>query len=455
MAIETGTASGYIDFIRKLRSFIFSGTGADWDPVLGGAAHGDSEAFEYASYSRGGTEALFNGLTTSHHVIYTGDYIAFRMVNATEIGSIDVTVPSLTGGVTSGTTPASVKLETSTDGISWSTAKEWTGEPVWVDLETRTFTLDAPVTSSWWRLSFPASNFSNYCYVAEVQLFNASRVRHYVNYQNSNTLPIMARFFARSPFSAGSVHAHIGVQAHANEDTKIYTLALTGYADISDSTEPGSGLPIIVGHHASSQTCCYLRDTPMDYWFYGDTRQMLGFVQVGSTIQQFGFGYLLPYATPQQYQLPMFVGAANSGLSYTWESDSVGDIKGFSNPGNGSLFVFSPSNVWEEVQNYIKDSNDNEKLQPTPTCLWPGSQGEYNTLRNSPGPNDTDGNYILFPLVVKRTGDSIYGEIGNLYLVPSLNLTSGDTIDIGAQPYRVFQNMWRTSQNDYCAVKEI
>lgn len=454
MALETGTATGVIDLFDKLRDFLTDPTKGDWDPLPTYPTVSDSTGIEHIVSADSEGWKLFDAHNEVYGLFSDDSYVQIKLVAPITLREIKLSVPSLAGGVLL-SSPKSLELQESSDGLVWNSLKTWSNIGSWNDLDMKTFALDADHTGRWFRLYFRESNSGSACYASTLLLIKDDSTVHYLYASpGSNNLVVPRRLLLKSSYSASGIHAHVELFATINSDTKIYSIGVLGGSEVNYDIEEGNGLPRAEFYNPSSPTYAYLWDASMEYWFYGDYRQFYAAFRVGSTIQSFGFGYHLAYATPAQYPLPMFVAGANSSATNTWETDTSGDIKSFPNPGNGALFVFSPDNAWEEVQNYAQVYPSGETLQPGPVCLWPGCQSTYNTQRNAPGANDTDGNFILYPLIIKKTDNSIYGELKNVYLIPSLNLTSGDTILIGSDVYRVFQNCWRTSQQDYYAIKE-
>jgi hypothetical protein len=450
MAFTSGIATDPLDLSRKLKAFLYDDVnGAGWLPMTGTSL----DSFEGAKNLRTNDTAssiyvLFNLNADSYVNAYNYEYYDIEFFEDKTVKSIAISMPDLNAGSTVLTltySPIRITLQSSSDGVNWTTCMDETNIPIWSDMDRRVFNLTAPTTARWFRLTFPQARSSNYTTVGEVQFYDNNDDEIIVA-QDRHQISI----FATSPYVASGVSARLVFSFGLSDQENYYSVRTTAGISHGIATDGVSGVTYISLGYGSSQTYAYLWDAPMPYWFYGTDRYVYCFVKVGSTYRQFGAGYLLPYATPSQWPFPFFVGGENSGIGNTWDNDTTADIRGFTAPGRGGNYLFHPqSNSWVEVSNFYQSNS--EQLQTSGYKLWPTALEAISAL----GVNADDSTYTLLPLVVFHKDNQVFGELQNIYFVSGDTITSEDTITIGGDTYRVFQNVFRTSRYDYCAVKEV
>ncbi len=451
MPYTSGIATSPIDLYRKFRAFVLDKEdGAGWDLTFGeGEAVGDVEGVEEVRSNGSSYYNLINARSANYMSLATNTYVDFKFFIEQDIGSISLSMPDLNAGLpltTIASSPLHFLVQASSDGLSWSNVGEWANQAAWNDTETRTFTLPSPITTRWLRITFPTSRSGGITYCGEVQFFKPGGTRLFVNIGDG-----AARFQAKSPYTASGISASVSFRLVLRESANICAIGLGAYQNGVILTDE-SGCPYLSTTLGSSGTYAALWFTDMPYWFYGNDRYIYAFVKVGSTYRQLGCGYILPYSTPEQWPMPFFVGGEiNDYNSAKWDNDTNYSIRGFSSPGVGAFYMFEPqTNTWVEVRDFELYSNY-ERAALGEFRLWPLSFGDEITALS----RNMDESLSLIPLIPVRVNHSVYGELQNIYYCPGGGITSEDTVSIGGATYRIFQNAWRTSNFDYCAVREV
>jgi hypothetical protein len=209
------------------------------------------------------------------------------------------------------------------------------------------------------------------------------------------------------------------MQAYAQPTSDIYNLRVAGFTGFvpgnTFSTQPGTsgtmGVP--------------LWDSSIPYWFVANGRRIVCVAKVGTTYQSFYLGHFLPYATPNQYPYPMIAAGMLSSDALTRYSDTNLSI-----PFKGNQAQFKMRFVdgaWKQ-----------------PEC-WPYS--------NSEKKRDTGGVYPLEPVILHDNSPNIYGELDGVYFVPGFGQAVENLVQVGSTNYLVVQDVYRTGDFDYFALK--
>ncbi len=231
--------------------------------------------------------------------------------------------------------------------------------------------------------------------------------------------------YLRGPGLADQDNIFVGLRAYANPGADRFNLAcrpFLGYlAEATWATQPGAG--------PERGVTCW--DQSMPYWFAANGRRFLAGYRVSTVDQILHGGLITPYATPDQYPLPLMVaGTMPAANQWRW-SDTNGDHRFFTHGGSAAL---RPLRFVEGT--YLTD------LATYPHSLSGPFRETYGD------------HYPLLPIVFSRsTGPATLGEIDGLFWIPGFAQASGNTFTIEGDDYIVFQNVFRTGINDYLAMR--
>lgn len=197
-------------------------------------------------------------------------------------------------------------------------------------------------------------------------------------------------------------------------------------------------------------------DAPMDYWFAGNKQRVVVVTKVSTIFTSSYVGRFLPYGSKQEYGLPWFCGANVAASSTRW-SNTSDNTRAFFDP--HAAYMLDPSGTWRLVRNFFEQSGSEAGYYER-VNIWPNNGGvsseDASTMWRLMRDN-VDGTYPLFPFILQGSSSvvvDIYGELDGVYAVPGFSIGAGDDLTIGADTYRVFQNIFRTSRHHYAALKE-
>lgn len=187
----------------------------------------------------------------------------------------------------------------------------------------------------------------------------------------------------------------------------------------------------------------YLKDDSLKYWFYISKRRIIIVVRVTNTVYASAYlGGVRRLSSPSKYKYPYIVIGNNNAVMNYSSTSLVGIF------GAGNTYWFTAKPITDLVQ--LPGSTPNGKIIPTQDRT--NADGTMTKTRNS--------EVLLYPAytyIVGSTGplDSMaLGEIDGTFLCIDKDLSTEDTITIGADTYTVFQNIYRTTYMDYMAVKQ-
>lgn len=279
----------------------------------------------------------------------------------------------------------------------------------------------------------------------------------------------------RAPGSAGTDSIYIGLSLTTTTDTDAHYITIHGMS----STMPGA---LVMTDHinVSPGVRIWLDAGAMKYWLVGNGRRFILAVNMSTVYEMCYAGLFLPYAMPNQYPYPLFIGGCqgiNSQVT-SWRSTST----------YHAAFPLAPyvdvSGVGVNTANaYMLDTNGawlNATASggsSTQICLGPAGYQLYDPdggndffisawkdgSNGLPGHSDVRGRtmlsygdvFALDPITLIRTNEAVqmYGILDGFYICPGVSNASENVIQIDSTDYIVLQNVFRTSTFDYMAIR--
>ncbi len=206
-----------------------------------------------------------------------------------------------------------------------------------------------------------------------------------------------------------------------------------------------------------------LANASMSYWFVANGRRAVIVAKNGSIYEAAYIGFMLPYATPGEYPYPLVVGGSTTGESTSLDSSNQSaSHRAFPGPGGNSSSSAQPSTLAIRAQDgaWIRprthyganDYNASPSTSNTEGVLPVWATRSANIREN------IDGGYTLYPLQPVRTSNSpskgVLGELDGCFWVPGFNQAAENIIQVGGIDHIVFQNVHRTGNRDYWALKQ-
>ena len=263
----------------------------------------------------------------------------------------------------------------------------------------------------------------------------------------------------RAPGNDGESEIYVGMLRFANVIGDYDNLRLGGFAgygqDAAFAAQPQPlTRPVMPG----------LRVGTIKYWFIANGCRAMMFIKCGDVYEGAYLGFLKSYWKDEQWPYPLVLGGSMSwnsepaATSTNWRYSYVGSAHnlitfyGDTNTNAAddvyTLRLRRPDGRWRGFG--IGATSDNV----TYAHVWPFNRGIFTNVR----PNLGDNTYPLFPIVLSEDASNgnnpaIYGEMDGLYAVSGYENTSENIVTVNRAKYLVLQNVYRTTFQDYMAIK--
>lgn len=236
---------------------------------------------------------------------------------------------------------------------------------------------------------------------------------------------IDTELYLRGKGLAGADNIYVGLRAYENASADWFNIAIRPFlGHLSAATwanQPGAG----------PERGVSAWDQSIPFWIAADGRRFIVGFRVSTVDQIIHCGLLLPNATPLQYPLPIMVaGTKVSADTLRW-SDTGADHRFFTHGGSKNL---RPIRFTEGT--YLVDLD-----------TWPHSL-------DMPFRETYGDEYPIMPVEFSRSGgESVIAEVDGLFQIPGFGQATGNTFTIDGDNYVVLQNVFRTAENDYLAMR--
>lgn len=437
MPYETNTASGHLDLLTRLKTFVTgSGMGSQAWTLMRWSGIADYLCSSYVSGNK--AYYAFNGLSGGWVTALnaaTPSYLGCQFVSAVDIRRFYITMDGPTWAA-----PKDFSLQYSSDGSAWTTLQSWSdvlfsqsgGSRLKFDV-----TAASPGAKSYWRIYITAihgaTNVAEIDGLEFMELIGPNELNH----------AVWAHALLRGPGLAGTDQIFVGAQIYDNPDSDFYNLRIagfTGYVAFNafqnqpGSTEPGwgmIGIPLWAGD--------------ISYWLIANGRRIALAAQVGgvadASYESLYMGFYLPYASPGQYPYPMMV----SGMFPADWSTRYSDTSNPNNSPSASSIATNGHSVG------YKGNRQHMRIRSVggswgSPSVWPYMNGM--SLR------DTGGSYPAIPLVISDGSPNVYGEIDGVCCVPGFGtIAAQDTLTMGSDSAIIIRDAFRTGNQDYYALR--
>ncbi len=187
-----------------------------------------------------------------------------------------------------------------------------------------------------------------------------------------------------------------------------------------------------------------LHDNAIHYWFFLNNRRLIVVAKCGTSYISFYLGKFLAYGSNTQYPKPYFCGA--NGYEVT-QLLSDTDVK-------NEAFIYQKSGKTKGLS-VLKDENANWiKIQNSAVNGTTGFGMIYPTnIVQSKLAKNQDNTYTLIPTILFND-TSAAGELDGVFVISGLGISPENTLIIDTQEYLIFNNIFRTTQSDFFAIKK-
>ena len=217
----------------------------------------------------------------------------------------------------------------------------------------------------------------------------------------------------------------VGFRTYQDAGADYYNLVaatFTGYiAGNTFDTQPGVKLSGVPAHNVR-----------IDYWLVVNAQRIVLAMKVGTPVYETAYvGKFLPYTLPTQYPYPVVCCGMLSGVPATRFSDTTQSIPFKGNRANMQIRkidgVYYNAYAWPWTSERIAEAT--RQLRETGTV------------------------YTLQPVVLHNNADTIYGELDGVFHISGFSQGVENTLVIGGVTYVVIQDVYRTSFNDFYALR--
>ena len=409
MSVEIGTATGYIDLLRRLRTFMLNN---DW------------EENRWIKTSGTGAIIVVKATPTEAGSGYTIDDILTVVQAGGSLGTVKVTDVDIGGEV------LEVELVDAGSGYTSNFGVEVSGG-----------------TGADCEIEFTASG----------------------EYE----------FQAKGTGLAGVNTIYVGISSYSSIGADYFNWRFQGYLGFDGAKtfdeQPGA-IPLgTLGTRPAKTPIMCLWNDAIPYWFIGNGRRIIVVAKISTVYEMIYLGYLLPYLPPTMMPYPLciigtslgYVDNAHTGerWSNTSPSHSIGCLQptAIHNATSGFDIIARPNSSfrfwfveWSGIANRVVYSNSAEGVSTRDSVhpTWPcGDDTDeiFRQMRNNPN----DASYVLSPIIPmhRLNAKNVFGELDGVYHISGFNNAVENIITIDLVDYLVVQNIHRTGQFDYCAVR--
>lgn len=265
--------------------------------------------------------------------------------------------------------------------------------------------------------------------------------------------------YIRGPGSTVTEDVHILIRTQANAGLGLYNWEVRGAIGY-DSTltfvnQPGVSPPVYT----------LLWENSIQYWLYTSNRRFILVAKVGATYHTVHAGFFSPFATPAAYPYPLYIASDYYTQSVYTITDS--GYRNFADPGEDCAYVREADGTWTTIANHENSVGDVDRFLNLPDGayrMWPYSSGagfatskstlQGLELRSLQSVANTQ---LVIPLHIfgNSIGSGIIGIVEGAFYVPGFGVSPEQVTTIGADTYRIFSNINRTSYNHYFAVRQV
>lgn len=215
-----------------------------------------------------------------------------------------------------------------------------------------------------------------------------------------------------------------------------------------------------------------LNDQASQYWFFANGRRYIIVAQVTASVFVNTYcGFISPFepvSAALAYPYPLYIGASMGRTGDRFSSESDATHHSFWNPAydtasTGSAAVFSAGNVWRAISNYVSGGTKEQDLL---TGSLHGGTEPYSDMNTSSAFQVGNvepllgGDYLLTDVEVSH-GDydwhnyrERFGVLDGVAHLSGISQSVLNEVTIGGDTYIVFQEAFRTGQDDYVAIKK-
>jgi hypothetical protein len=401
-------------------------------------------------------------------------YVRFQLRTAKEIRNVRLRAPN--SGSETTNMIRNFRLQYSDNDSTWSTALTVTGAGAWGTHETRNFAVSSFGSHVYWRIIIDSISSGTVVYWKNLLLqeLDGTIANHFGS-----------EVYFQAPGNSGTDEIYTGLRSEYDSSNGWYNLFLNGYTGFDPSVneffdQPGS-LP---GYNSTTKMevamiPCW--NQSMNYWFAASGRAFKFGVKVSTSFEGGYMGFILPYATPNQYPYPLAIGGSlipsetargpEWRYSYNNYKHSVfttpASITISTTPNGSTLYLRTPDGEWRSFGSRGTSSDPNRITTmdvpsafpyiPTGAAaiVWPTGILDFSAPNGAlPERDCLGGGYILQPciLLTRTPSPQVFGELEGVFIISGFNNAAENTTVFNSTNYIIFQNVARTEVHEFWAL---
>lgn len=292
---------------------------------------------------------------------------------------------------------------------------------------------------------------------------------------------------------SGADEIYVGVQTYFRSSSGAHNWELAGFTGFDNGLDFDEQPGISPGRRDSGNeggAFVPLTDQQIDYWFYVNARRIIVIAKIGSTYVNCYLGFVNPFGTTSEFPYPLVIAGCTTDDETPFGSNRVG-FSGLTDPIRhsqsdsiqGPMLYRNTDGGWLGFQNGEEDGSD--RNAETERCVlpagrpstpiaprnnWYGNNLDYQDFipnSNNPGnpfliwvPTTMAGGDLYIPipatLAMRDPSVNLIGQLDDVFWISAFpGIVSEDTITIGLDTYRIFQNCNRTEQFTFLAIREV
>lgn len=214
----------------------------------------------------------------------------------------------------------------------------------------------------------------------------------------------------------------------------------------------------------TSKKYLYAVDSVLEYWVTADVKGFNLVVKSGTYYRHAMCRYGIPFGNPAQYRYPVVVAAETVVDTYDAGRVADGYLSFYPDPAFQSLEAFDRDNTWKYFNNYVSTGFSRSWSTNNRTSPYAGITASVQNSYLGFAPN-LNSEYLLMPIrLLAYEGDpaflrashncALMLELEGVAAVPDQNvLASEDTVSYAGDTWIVFQNIDKTSDDNFMALK--
>lgn len=446
MAHTSGTADGVFDLLDKLVDFLIL---QGW-VVLNSERYTGLKRWWSESNSGDSDHPFHRGRSSIYTTAYDqeiGGWVAWEFWTAQELTAVRLQCPHVSGQLDR--MIRDFRIQYSDDGIYWtSTADDYNDEGNWYEGEIRQYSVTLSGVHKFWRIKIDDNN-------NDITYTHVGAIIPVVAGGTLDKLYPHGRAILESPLDDRGPKVISDLRIWNDDIKPRHSIGCYGAPAYSNSVvDIGEGETDTTTSLINNSSQVFMPALPagnsIPYDIIADEYRWCIAIDLDGRNYAMHCGYFTPYGSPNQYPFPVAVGgsmnAKDDGSNPTGDQDRV-----FVSPGDGSLYVYMPTNVWKDFTH----SDETRNVWPTKSQSSYGEREVRNGYIIDAWSNSAEPQYMLLPFIL-HSGDpysEVLGEFEGLYWISGYLVNAGDTFTIGADTYKVFQNGYRTGNSWMWAMK--